>query len=69
MPLEKTFQAEVTLCTGVKVKALVQAKNIFHAHKSLEWVYGQGHVGLVREQQETSTSHEITLTATGERLL
>lgn len=47
MTFEKTFQAEVMLCTGVKVKAITQARNIFHAHKLLEWVYGNGNVRLV----------------------
>ena len=51
MTSEKTFQAEVILCTGVKVKAITQAKNIFHAHKLLEWVYGNGNVGLVSEYE------------------
>lgn len=51
MAHEKTFQAEVMLCTGIKVKAITQAKNIFHAHKLLEWVYGNGNVGLVSEYE------------------
>lgn len=58
---EKTFQADVTLCTGVTVKAFVQAKNIFQAQKSLEWVYGKGQVGLVRIQlDKTELNQELT---------
>jgi hypothetical protein len=43
------FIAEVTLVTGEKVKAIVRGKNIFHAGKLLNSVYGSQNVGLVRE--------------------
>ena len=46
MSHQEIFTADVTLITGVKVKALVQAQNIAEALKSLECVYGVGHVGM-----------------------
>jgi hypothetical protein len=52
---QRIYTSEVTLCTGVKVKALIQGKNIFHAFKCLEWVYGVGRVGIVKERTAATT--------------
>lgn len=58
----KHFIADVTLCTGTKVKAIVQAKNLFHASKLLGNVYGASNVGVVSEhpiQQEFVINNDL----------
>ena len=54
-----SFIADVTLCTGVKVRAIVQAKDHTHALDSLESIHGKGHVSSIKKYSAvTSTSSE-----------
>jgi hypothetical protein len=53
MATENLFQANVTLNMRVKVRVIIQAKNIFQAYKSLERVFGKGNIGLVSEYRLT----------------
>ena len=56
------FIADVTLCTGVKVRAIVQAKDHTHALDSLESIHGKGHVSSIKKYSAVTSASSENLT-------
>ncbi len=56
------FVADVTLCTGVKVRSIVQAADRSDALESLESIHGKGYVTSVRKYSVVTSTASRNLT-------